>query len=341
VLEIDGSTGGGQVVRSALALAVIAERPVRITDIRANRPEPGLKPQHLAVVETLADISNASVDGAARAAETIEFTPATPTGGRVTADIGTAGSVSLVFDAVLGLAATLDEPLAVTATGGTEVNWSPPLLGHRRVKLPFCRNFGLQAAIDRSRTGFYPAGGGRATLHLAPSSLTPLALGERGGFRGARIYSLASMDLLDGAVARRQAETARDALTEAGIEVLATETRSAAAESTGSALVIELEYARSRASFDALGEPGLPADDAATSAVTDALNFHDSSAVVDRRLADQLLPFLAIAGGEIRIPEITAHVQSHLALLERFGYELRPQERGDTVTIRVGGHSVE
>ena len=336
MLDIDGSTGGGQVLRSALALAVIDDQPVRLSEIRTNRPDPGLKPQHLAVVETLADISNATVDGAAQGRESIEFVPGELAGGHVTTDIGTAGSISLLFDAVLGLAVALDEPLAVTATGGTEVKWSPPLLGHQRTKLPFCRQFGLHATIDRHRTGFYPAGGGRATLHLAPSSLGRLSLGERGEFHGARIYSLASTDLADSEVARRQAETARHSLTERGIDVLATETRSAVATSTGSALVVELAYDHSRASFDALGERGLPAEDVAGAAVGEALDFHDGSAVVDRHLADQLLVFLALAGGEMRIPEITNHVEAHLSLLETFGYELQVDRTGDGVRIASG-----
>lgn len=338
MFDIDGSAGG-QVLRSALALAVIDDQPVRISGIRTNRPEPGLKPQHLAVVDTLADISNASVDGAAQGGETIEFAPGKPTGGHVSTDIGTAGSISLLFDAVLGLAVALAEPLAVTATGGTEVKWSPPLLGHQRTKLPVCRQFGLHAAIDRHRTGFYPAGGGRATLHLSPSSLTRLSLDERGALRGARIYSLASTDLADSEVARRQAETARHSLTEHGIDVFATETRSAVASSTGSALVVELEYDHSRVSFDALGERGRPAEDVAAAAVSDALDFHDSSAVVDRHLADQLLVFLAFAGGEMWIPEITDHVEAHLSLLETFGYELQVDRAGDAV--RIAGDSVE
>ncbi|WP_336326838.1 RNA 3'-terminal phosphate cyclase [Halovenus sp. HT40] len=339
MLDIDGSAGGGQVLRSALALAVIDDQPIRLSGIRTNRPDPGLKPQHLAVVDTLADISNASVVGAAQGGKTIEFSPGALAGGHVTTDIGTAGSISLLFDAVLGLAVALDEPLAVTATGGTEVKWSPPLLGHQRTKHPFYRQFGLHAAIDRHRTGFYPAGGGRATLHLSPSSLTCLSLAERGALRGARIYSLASTDLADSEVARRQAETARQSLTEHGIDVFTTETRSAVAESTGSALVVELEYDHSRVSFDALGERGLLAEDVADAAVSEAIDFHDSSAVVDRHLADQLLLFLALAGGEMQIPEITDHVDSHLALLETFGYELQVDRVGDAV--RIAGDSVE
>lgn len=339
MLDIDGSTGGGQVLRSALALAVIDDQPVRISGIRANRPTPGLKSQHLAVVETLADISNASVDGAEQGGDTTEFAPGNPTGGHVSTDIGTAGSISLLFDAVLGLAVRLDDPLAVTATGGTEVKWSPPLLSHQRTKLSRCRQFGLHAAIDRHRTGFYPAGGGRATLHLAPASLSRLSLDERGALRGARIYSLESADLADTEVARRQAETARDSLAEHGMNVRATETRSAVAESTGSALVVELEYDNSRASFDALGERGRPAEEVAGAVVTDALDFHDSSAVVDRHLADQLLLFLALAGGDMQISKLTDHVEAHLSLLETFGYGLSVDHVGDAV--RIAGDSVE
>jgi RNA 3'-terminal phosphate cyclase (ATP) len=335
MLEIDGSEGGGQILRSALALAAITGRPVRIENVRGDRPDPGLKPQHLAVVETLAEITDARVSGTTTGADEVEFEPGPPTGGDVTARIGTAGSISLLFDAVLPLAVRIDEPLSVTATGGTEVKWSPPILTYRRVKLPLCRRFGLQAAIERERTGFYPAGGGRATLHLAPSSLSPLSLVEREPFVCARVYSIASADLADSDVARRQAETAQERLADCELDVQATHTISAESDSTGSALVVGLEYENSRAAFDALGEPGRPAEDVAASAVTGAVEFRDGAGAVDRHLADQLLVFLALAGGEIRVPELTDHVTSSLALLEAFGFELEVDQSGPAPTVRA------
>lgn len=336
MLEVDGSEGGGQILRSSLALAAITETDLRVTNIRGNRPEPGLKPQHLAVVETLAEITDASVTGTKTGAEQIEFEPGPVTGGHVTAEIGTAGSISLLFDAVLPLATTIDEPLSVTATGGTEVKWSPPLVTHQRVKLPLCRRFGLQATIERHRSGFYPAGGGRATLHLAPSTLSRITVADRGGLAGARIFSLASRDLADSDVARRQATTATDRLADRGVDVRATHTISVAADSTGSALAIDLEYENSRAGFDALGEPGRPAEDVAGTAVENALDFRDGSAAVDRYLGDQLLVFLALAGGEIRIPELTDHVTSSRALLDAFGYELGIDRSGSVPRIYRG-----
>jgi RNA 3'-terminal phosphate cyclase (ATP) len=336
MIDIDGGVGGGQILRSSLALAAITGEPVRVRDIRGNRPEPGLKPQHLAVVETLAGITDATVTGGESGSTEIEFEPGPPTGGRVTARIETAGSISLLFDAVLPLAAAIDDPLAVTATGGTEVEWSPPLVTHQRTKLPLCRRFGVQAAIERERTGFYPAGGGRATLHLAPSSFSPLSLADRGSLATARVSSLASTELADSEVARRQARAARDGLADHDIPVEATHKTTVETRSIGSAVAIHLVYEGGRAGFDALGERGVPAEDVAASAVDEAVAFHEraSAPAVDRHLADQLLVFLALAGGELRVPELTDHVSSSLAVLEAFGYDLRVDRSGPAPLVR-------
>lgn len=333
MIDIDGGDGGGQILRSALALASLTEQPVRIENIRGDRPEPGLKPQHLAVVETLAEITDADLSGATDRSSTVEFDPGPPTGGQYRARIGTAGSISLLFDAVLPLAPAIDEPLSLTATGGTEVTWSPPLLGHESTKLPLCRQFGLHAAIERHRTGFYPAGGGSATLHLAPSTLSSLSFERRGDLQQARCHSIASTDLEDSEVARRQARTARTRLEEAGCEVTALWESSVETRSTGSALVLDLEYEHARASFDSLGERGVPAETVASDAVDRALAFHEGHAAVDRNLADQLLVFLAVAGGTVRPPERTAHIESSRSLLASFGYSLDIDDAGDEVRI--------
>lgn len=333
--EIDGSNGGGQLFRSTLGLAVVTEQAVRITGIRGDRPDPGLKPQHLTVLDTLADITDATVSGAQPGADTVEFDPGRPEGGEYTARIGTAGSISLLFDAVLSLASAIEEPLSVTAHGGTEVKWSPPLIVHQQVKLPFCREFGLHASIERHRTGFYPAGGGSATLYLQPTTLQPIAARTRGEFVAARCYSIASRDLTDSDVASRQAAAAVDALESHDLGVSAEQIHRVEADSTGSALAVELEYEHTRAGFDALGSPGLPAEEVASQAVEDALAFHASGAAVDRQLADQLLVFLAQAGGEMTVPTVTDHVDSSLGLLDRFGFELDVVESDPAVVSRV------
>lgn len=333
MLEIDGSAGGGQLLRSSLSLAAITDQPVTVRNIRGSRPEPGLKPQHKTALDVLTEVCDASVDGATLGSETVVFRPKPPQGGQVGAAVETAGSVTLIFDALLPLAVALESPLSVTITGGTAVKWSPPLSTYRRVKLPLCRQLGLCAAIDRHRTGFYPAGGGKATLHLGPSTLSSLALQERGERQGARIYSQASWDLEKGDVARRQSKAAREELESVGIDVFEQHVTSTAADSTGSSLAVELVYEDTRAGFDALGEPGKPAESVAEEAVENALAFEMSEGGVDSNLGDQLLVFLALAGGQLSIPERTEHVNTSLKLLDSFGFDLRTRDANGSVTI--------
>lgn len=333
MLEIDGSDGGGQLLRSSLVLAAVTETPVRVENVRGDRPEPGLNAQHLTAVEVLQEICGAAVEGATLGAETVTFTPGPPTGGDIETAVGTAGSLTLLFDAVLPVAVALDAPLTVSASGGTAVKWSPPLTTYRQIKLPLCRRFGLNAVVERHRSGFYPAGGGEATLHLTPSSMSPIELIERGALVGARIYSRASHDLAGSDVASRQAETAREMLEAEDIPMLEQRIVSTAAESTGTALTVELAYENTAAGFDELGEPGKPAEDVATDAVVQALEFHDRDAVVDRHVADQLLVFLALAGGRVRIPALTDHVESSLDLLGSFGFDLAVDTCGEAPLV--------
>lgn len=335
MLEIDGEAGGGQLLRSSLSLAAVTGQSVTVTNVRGSRPEPGLKPQHLTAVDLLTAVCDASVEGASLGSEEVVFRPESPRGGQFEAAVGTAGSLALVFDTILPLGVVLDDPLTVTATGGTAVKWSPPLSTYREVKLPLCRKFGLSAAVDRHRSGFYPAGGGEATLHLAPSSLSPVSLTERGDRVGARVYSLASQDLEKNQVARRQAETARTEVEADGVDVLEQHVASVAAESPGSAITVELVYENTRAAFDALGEPGKPAESVAADAVEAARSFRETDAAVDRHLADQLLVFLALAGGGVRVPAMTDHVETSLELLDAFGFDPAVDTSGNLPVISI------
>ncbi|WP_290819063.1 RNA 3'-terminal phosphate cyclase [Halovivax sp.] len=334
MLELDGGEAGGQFLRTALALAAIDDRPVRLENVRGARSPSGLRHQHLAVVETVAAVCDAEVSGAELGAETVTFEPDVGDGvpgGEYAVDIGTAGSVTLLFDALLPLATRLDGPLAVTATGGTDVAWSPPLDYHRRVKLPLLGRFGLHAALEGDGRGFYPDGGGRATLRLAPSTLEPIRLVDRGAREAVRLYSTESADLADRDVAHRQAEGALERLDpdEWGLDVRERVETSAESPSPGSALVCRLEFAESLAGVDALGERGKPAERVGEEAADAARRLLAGSAAVDRHLADQLLVFLALAGGRVRIPAVTEHVETSLELLSAFGIELSVEPPGD------------
>lgn len=335
MLELDGGDAGGQFLRTALTLSVVTATPVRLTEVRGDRPEPGLKPQHATVVETLATLCDADVSGDARGSTTVEFDPGRFEPRHLDVAVGTAGSLALLFDAVLPLAARTDAPFSVSASGGTDVAWSPPLSYFEHVKLPLLRRHGVQAAVERDRTGFYPAGGGRATLHVAPSAPTPLDLTARGDGRGVAVHSRCSEGLRDADVANRQAAAACERVEDAGLTVRHETTTVADTESPGSTVTVCLDYAETRAGFCALGERGLPAEDMGEQAATDALAFHKGTAAVDRHMADQLLVFAAVAGGDFLAPAVTDHVETSVALLAAFGVDATVSTDATTARVSV------
>ncbi|USZ71563.1 RNA 3'-terminal phosphate cyclase [Natronosalvus halobius] len=373
---LDGHDAGGQFLRRALTLSALTGESVRLEHVRGDRPNPGLANQHLAVLETMAAITDAEVSGAELESETVEFDPRTGTGGdgaveisggEYAVDVGTAGSLTLLFDAVLPLATRLESPLTLTATGGTDVTWSPPVDYLRYVKLPLLRRHGLQAALDVDRRGFYPVGGGRLRLHLAPSRFELLDFETRGDLAGVRVYSTEAAALADADVAQRQAEGALERLRNrigadgANVEVRERVETTAESACPGSVIVLGLEFefaddspattltSHSRAGFSSLGEPGKPAERVGEEAANAAVTFLEGNGSVDAHLADQLLDFLVLGGGRLRIPAVTEHVETSLRLLEAFGsdsdsdfdLDLERWKNDDGSTLLVAGSELE
>lgn len=322
MIEIDGVDGGGQLLRTSLALSVISGEAARISNIRGSRSNPGLRPQHLTVVSLFRDLADASVSEIEIGSDELEFDPGMPGGGSYEASIGTAGSITLLFDAILPLATVLEQPATVIAHGGTDVKWSPPFDFFRSVKLPLLRRFGIQAAVELERWGFYPEGGGEARLHLAPSDLATIRLEERDDLQGARLYSKCSTSLADRGVADRQLSAAGDRLADRDVSVIERNRSTAETRSPGSALTIRLDFANTVAGFDSLGEQGKPAETVGEEAADRALAFLGGSGAVDVHLGDQLLVFLALTDGRIAVPTMTEHIETSLDLVEAFGLKV-------------------
>ncbi|MFD1599197.1 RNA 3'-terminal phosphate cyclase [Halobellus rarus] len=354
MLDLDGTDGGGQLVRTALTLSALDGRPFRMANVRGDRPNPGLKRQHLACVDLLAGLVDAEVSGAEVGSETLEFRPGdgfgdtrrdalddtSPDPTDLEIDVGTAGSVTLVADTVLPLAARLDAPVDARLVGGTDVKWSPPADYLRHVKLPLLEACGLDATVDVGRRGFYPAGGGELSVSVRPSTLSPVEFAQ-GSAEAPRdtVYAVASESLEDADVADRIAETAVDELRDRGIDRDASATATyVESESPGAVVTIVAEPAavggtertrsrdeprpRPRAGFAAYGERGVPSEDVAADAVDALERWHGGDAPVDAHLGDQLVVWLALAGGGVRIPRVTDHVRTNVALVRAFGYEV-------------------
>ncbi|WP_435344567.1 RNA 3'-terminal phosphate cyclase [Haloarchaeobius sp. HRN-SO-5] len=321
---IDGKGGGGQILRSALSLSTVTGDPVRVENVRGNRPNPGLKHQHLAGVRALATVCDADVEGDELDSETVAFDPGDVSPGEYTVDVGTAGATSLVFEVLLPLSVVLDAPLSVTVTGGTDVAWSPTLDYYRAVRLPLARRAGVHAAVEVTRRGFYPRGGGETTIHVTPGAPRSLSLTERGDLRGVRVFSVESTDLSNAEVARRQATAAAPDL---GVPVLERVVRTADAPSAGSAVLVRLDYEGSVAGFSALGERGTPAEAVGESAAEAAADFHaNATATVDEHTGDQLVMLVALCGGRVRLPAVTDHVTTNVGVARAFGYDVTVDE---------------
>lgn len=327
MLELDGSEGGGQLVRTALACAALTGEPFRMTDVRGARPNPGLRPQHLAAVRAVTAVCDAEVTGATEGSESLSFAPGPLAGGEYEVAVGTAGSVPLVFDAVLPVAYALADPLELRATGGTDVKWAPTADHYRQVKLPFVRRTGLVAGITLERRGFYPAGGGRATLSLAPSAPRELELEDRGSLESVSVSSVASRSLEDRDVAERQADAAVEAV-DVSVPVEST-VEYAKSTSPGSVVLVRAEYGDSLAGFDSLGERGRPAEAVGEAAASAFGQFDAGEAAVDEHTADQLMLPLAVAGGHVTVPRVTDHVATSAEVIRAFGADVRVVETGD------------
>jgi len=330
MLGLDGSEGGGQLVRTALACSALTGEPFRMTGVRGARPDPGLRPQHLGAVRAVASVCGAAVAGGEEGSEELVFEPGPATGGEYEVDIGTAGSVPLVLDAVLPVAYAISEPLELRATGGTDVKWAPTANHQRRVKLPLARRIGLEAEAAVLRRGFCPAGGGEMTLSLSPSTPRGLELVERGRLRAVDVASVASRRLADPEVAERQAEAAVEALEEPDLGVsVESAVEYAHSDSPGSAVLVRAAYDGSPAGFDALGERGRPAEEVGETAASAFRRFHGRDAAVDEHTADQLVLPLAVAGGTVTVPRVTDHVATVTELVRSFGADVEIDATAD------------
>lgn len=320
MLAIDASfgEGGGQILRSALALSVLSGQAMLLTHIRARRPQPGLKPQHLKAVEAAAAISGARVEGAHLGAQTLRFEPTGLHPGHYAFDIGTAGSVSLLLQTLylpLTFAAT---PSRLSLSGGTHVPWSPCFHYLQEQWLPYLADAGYRIACTLERAGFYPRGGGLMHADIVPSrQLAPLRLAERGPLR--RIRGLSAVALLPRSIAERQRTRAIERLRERAVP-LEIELQEMPAASPGTCILLQAEFAGGRCCRFALGARHKPAEKVADVAVDELQQDIDSGGAIDSWLADQLLLPLACVPGEsvFSVCRISPHLQTHAELLGYF-----------------------
>ncbi len=320
MIEIDASfgEGGGQILRSALALSVITSQPMRLTNIRARRPQPGLKPQHLKAVEATARISAAQVEGATRGSQTLLFEPRGLQAGKYSFEIGTAGSVSLLLQTLYLPLSFAGGPSRLSLGGGTHVPWSPCFHYLKWQWLPYLAEAGYRVECSLARAGFYPRGGGLLHADIVPSrQLAPLRLIERG--RLLRIRGLSAVGRLDRSIAERQRAQALERLGELAVP-LEIEVAEVPAGSPGTFIVLQAQFEGGRCCAFALGALRKRAEQVADEAVEALRADIEAGGAIDAWLADQLLLPLAFVPGQsaLSVCRISQHLRTNAELLGYF-----------------------
>lgn len=360
MIAVDGSAGegGGQVLRTALALSVLTGQAVEVRDIRAGRSRPGLRPQHLAAVQAAAAICGAKVEGAALESQRLRFEPGGPTRpGSYAFDVaqiagqGSAGAVGLVLQTVLLPLALADGPSRLTLRGGTHVPWAPSVDYLQAVFLPTVARMGVQAEVELVAWGFYPAGGGEVRVRIQGGSDKPLhslKLVERGEVR--RVWGRGVASNLPSHIAQRMANRARNLLTSAwagtdthpgAIPLMQIEALRVRSAGPGAAIFLFAEYEHAVAGSSAYGRKGLPSEQVAAAACEDLLAHHRAGAPADPYLADQLvLPMVLAAGtSQVVTSAVTDHLLTNLAVVQAFlSVQVRMEgERGEPGIITIMG----
>ena len=325
MLTIDGSQGegGGQILRTSVALSAVTEIPVRVINIRANRPKPGLRAQHLNAIKAVAEVCKAETHGVEIGSREIEFLPKKLSGGTFDINIGTAGSITLVLQALMIPAVHAKERLAVRITGGTDMKWSPPIDYLRFVTLPLLKKFGYQAEIQLIRRGYYPSGGGEVVFKVTPSSLEKIFITDRGKILNIKGISHAHPDLRKAEVAERQAKSARILIRNELNKEAEIEKQYAHTFSYGSGITLWAETENSILGADSIGERGKRAEVVGEEAAGAFVAELNTGAGLDKHMADQVVPFLALAGGRVAVSEVTEHTRTNIHVLKKFGYDLK------------------
>jgi RNA 3'-terminal phosphate cyclase (ATP) len=345
MIEIDGSygEGGGQILRTGVALSILTGKSVRFFNIRANRKPPGLKTQHQMSIQAAAALCGAKVEGAALGSTILTFRPGPVQPGEYHFDVSTlrssAGSITLIFQTLLPILSFAERPSRLILQGGTDVPWSPPADYLRAVFLPTLSPMGIQVEMEIAERGFYPIGGGRieALVHPAALPLRPLRIDERGPLKRLRIDSAVAN--LPRGIAERQLASAMDLLKREGFDP-EREIDFAPSPGKGTFCFILAEFERVRVGFSSLGALGKRAERVGEEAAHAFLHYAARQGALDPHLGDQVVLYMALAEGRsvITIAEVTEHLRTNIWVIEQFlpvRFDLR-EDRGKVEVEGVG-----
>lgn len=337
MIEIDGSfgEGGGSIIRNALALSALTKKPFKINNIRKGRPKPGLMAQHLTAVLAVQQICDAEVKGAELNSTELEFYPKEIQSKTISIDVGTAGSTTLILQALLLPSIFAPGKVRIKLKGGTDTKWSMPYDYFENVfhtHIAHLANF----KVKLEKRGYYPKGGGKLDIIIHPKiklvdfnsfeefldaikqKFPKFNLLESGNIEKIRGISHAASELKKVDVAKRQVKGAKQTLSKLDCNIKI-DSQYSDSLSLGSGITLWAKTSSEAIiGADALGERGLRAEDVGRKAAQNLLNELEKLAPADKYLADQLIVYLALLGGSYKTTEITNHALTNIAIVEKF-----------------------
>jgi len=345
-IEGDELEGGGQIIRTALALSTITQQSFEVDNIRKGRRDAGLKNQHLYCVKSLQEFCNAEAEGAEIGSLYLKYYPKKLVAKNLNIDIETAGSITLLLQALLLPSMFVSRPIRISIKGGSDVSWSPSFDYFNNISLPQLQRFAKIEAKLLKR-GYYPKGNGKVEININPKfklndfsdfnefhyhlkrNINPYNLLEQNYLIQIKGISHASLNLEQARVAERQAHSAQNILGNRFNVPIKIASEYQNTLSTGSGITLWAIFSKNkddidennpiRLGSDSLGEQGKKAEIVGHEAAASLIGEIESKAPVDRHLADQILPYMALVGNsKIKTSEITAHCRTNVYTIQQF-----------------------
>jgi RNA 3'-terminal phosphate cyclase (ATP) len=321
MIRVDGAVleGGGQIVRTAIALSAVTGKPVRVFNIRKGRKKPGLRPQHLGGIAAASRICDATVSGLKIGSLEVTFSPTAIAGGAYSVDIRTAGSATLILQILIPVGIYADSLLKLTIKGGTAVPYSPTVEYVRHVTGFFLKRIHVSLTLSVLKHGFYPGGGGEINATVKPGSLHGIELLDRGPLKKMSVLAVASEHLKNALVAERMINGFQERISDADVQHTYVHTLS-----PGCFIQSFAHFENCILGADALGKKGMRAEDVGRAAARSMKKEIDSEATIDTRMLDQIIPYIALAASmngttsRIKVPRLSKHAETNMWVVKKF-----------------------
>lgn len=321
MIEIDGSyeEAGGQILRTALALSALTQKPFKIINIRAKRDKPGLREQHLQTVKAVKKLCNANISKVDIGVKELEFIPNEITKRNLNIKIRTAGSIALVLQSLI--IASIKHNLTINIEGGGTFNkWAPSVIYLEKILLPLLNQFDFNSKIEIKQHGFYPKGGGKVEFKSKFSNIKQINLEKRLELKNFQVISIASKHLEKAKVADRQASSAKRVIGKSYLEKIKAGVQYVNALCPGSGILSIAEFENTLLGYDVIGEKGKQSEKIGEESAINLLKQIQTNACIDEFMIDQILPFMALAekNSKVKVLELTNHSKTNIWVIEQF-----------------------